>query len=647
MANIFEELMQSHAQLTESVSSKKTSKCDCKGKCKKFSAKKFRLESLRILEDAGLDGLDELDAEFAVDPEETNEDEVVLIIDPELPTDEEVPEDAAEQIVGDYVYKCPICGANYVCDPNSENEFLSVDEEGVPVECPVCGEDFDQILIGQIAPAEEVEGEDNQEMEPVEVEDEEEESEEVDDQGEEFEEEEYQEESIRRRGTSLVEKKDKKDQDNSKAVFKKVEKVIDKYYNTDWKNNENRGYSTYAGERFRLTDKTKKKDEWFSDLVMDAENKAFIIKGEVQKDALSDISKVLEKYGWTIKTATNESRRRRSRKESVEVEVKVDDNDDVKVETSFDDEIDDTFEIEEALRRIQEGKQELVAKDASELQDGDYVFRDSKGKKFLGTFEKSTKTKDKGLAKQGFLDLYFTNKEDPVDEIKGDQTFYVASGRYAKGGLKKKFWKDADDNTGKSKRDSDAEFEKEKRKQQEIDDENEKDHQRNRERNEKRLAASYHGRTSRKPITKNESLKSIAYNRSRALSEAKKTVSNRPYIFKEDKFESMMTKMIHENYKTKDSFKVTRATLSEGKLILNYLVGKRKGIFVAEGFDKKAPRMKLKIKDKGVFTESYAPTPSFVVECVCNQRVVTPVRVKYNFVKKINESYYRVRGEAK
>ena len=175
MPSIFEQLMTQNRQLTEStVRSRKVTKSVSESK--KISASKIKLESLRIFEDADLD---ELDTQFAVDPEDSEESEVVLVVDPELPADEEVPEDAAENMVGDEVYKCPVCGANYVCDCEGEkNESIEVDENGVPTECPICGDDAEQILVGEIAPADGA-GEEIEE-EPVDVEDAEDEEEVLD-----------------------------------------------------------------------------------------------------------------------------------------------------------------------------------------------------------------------------------------------------------------------------------------------------------------------------------------------------------------------------------------------------------------------------------------------------------------------------------
>lgn len=569
MANIFEELMQSHAKLTESLKpSKPQSRCNCK----KFSCKKFRLESLRIFEDVDLD---ELDAEFDVDPEEASEDEVVLIIDPELPTDEEVPEEAAENIVGDLVYKCPVCGANYVCDPENENEFLSVDEEGVPTECPVCGDDSEQILVGEIAPAEEVEGEDNQEMEPVDSEDEEEESEEDEEVEEDFEEEEYQEESLRRRVS------EGKDKDNSSAVIKKIEKVLNKYYN----DKNDLGYSK-SGGHFRLVDLSKDGKGQFSDIDVDPDNKSVTIKGDIISKARSEISDVIKSLGFEEKSEKEESLRRVT---------------EAKIQTTEIDNQDSNF--------------------AAELT-GKELFKSPKAdkKSYLGTVNKVEK-------KKGNYYIYLAQKEEPIEVASNvAQKFYVAD---SSNKLSKKVGKDkAYDSSG-----------------QETRDYKEKD---------KRLAASYHPPVSKRVGTRRPDISASRMNRSRAVQEAKATRTStakktvdRPYTFKETKFESLMTKMIRENYKTNKSFKVTRAYLSDGKLNLNYTVGNKRGTFVAEGFDKKATKMKLRIKDKGVFTESLTKVPSFIVECVCVNKSVIPMRIRYNYTKQVKEQLYRVRGEVK
>lgn len=112
----------------------------------KIPANKIKLESLSFIKEA-----EEDDEVIDYTPDE----DVVLVIDPEMdetPETVEDAEEAAEELVGDYVCKCSICGANYVCDCEDVdvNEDLEI-EEG---ECPVCGETGEQIVVGEIAPAE-------------------------------------------------------------------------------------------------------------------------------------------------------------------------------------------------------------------------------------------------------------------------------------------------------------------------------------------------------------------------------------------------------------------------------------------------------------------------------------------------------------
>lgn len=159
MASIFEEMMTANHNLTESAkpSTRFGKKSKMVKECRKINCKCLRVESRKFFEE---NDIDDLEKDFAV-PEDEKSDEVVLVIDPELPSDEEVPEEAAEEMVGDKVYKCPVCGSNYVCDCDKDGmvEGIEVDEDGAPLECPICGDDADQILIGEIAPAEEAPGE--------------------------------------------------------------------------------------------------------------------------------------------------------------------------------------------------------------------------------------------------------------------------------------------------------------------------------------------------------------------------------------------------------------------------------------------------------------------------------------------------------
>lgn len=195
--NVFELTNQEFKKYEESNSSKKTVSESVKrtktSKRKPFAipASKIKVESLkRFLEDEGEDELD-------VTADYTPEDDVVLVIDPEMdevPEDVEEAEDAAEDLIGNHVCKCAICGANYVTD-----EELSEDMEVLDDTCPVCGETGDQIVVGVITPTEELSDDDKEDVDDVEVEEtEDEEDVQVDDETFEEEDTDDFEESVRR-----------------------------------------------------------------------------------------------------------------------------------------------------------------------------------------------------------------------------------------------------------------------------------------------------------------------------------------------------------------------------------------------------------------------------------------------------------------
>ena len=191
--NVFEltnmELKNSDSSDKKTVkeSVQKTSKAAKKIKPFAIPASKLKFESLdrfkSLLEDDNAEDSD-------VTSDYTPDDDVVLVIDPEMdevPEDVEEAEDAAEELIGAHVCKCAICGANYVTD-----EELSEDMDVVEETCPVCGEEGDQIVVGVITATDELSDEDKEDIDDVEVTDEEEE--EVVDDGEDFEEDEFTEE---------------------------------------------------------------------------------------------------------------------------------------------------------------------------------------------------------------------------------------------------------------------------------------------------------------------------------------------------------------------------------------------------------------------------------------------------------------------
>lgn len=129
---------------------------------RKISCGKLRLESMKFVEDADSD-------EFDFTPE----DEVVVVVDPEMdevPASEEEAKEAAEELVGDTICKCSICGANYVCDCDStieedvDGEVETCVEDGT---CPICGEEAPQIVVGEIVPADDASVADTDDVEDV------------------------------------------------------------------------------------------------------------------------------------------------------------------------------------------------------------------------------------------------------------------------------------------------------------------------------------------------------------------------------------------------------------------------------------------------------------------------------------------------
>ena len=112
-----------------------------------IAANKIKLESMQFFKEN-----EDNEEVFDYTPDE----EVVLVIDPEMdetPEDVEDAQEDAEELVGDYVCKCSICGANYICDCE-EIEALGEDLEEEEAECPICGETGEQIIVGEITPTE-------------------------------------------------------------------------------------------------------------------------------------------------------------------------------------------------------------------------------------------------------------------------------------------------------------------------------------------------------------------------------------------------------------------------------------------------------------------------------------------------------------
>lgn len=150
-AELSKALKESKAPVAKKANKKtvKESAKKIKSKYNKIAANKIKLESMQFVIEAE-------DNDEVIDY--TPDEDVVLVIDPEMdetPADVEEAQEEAEDIVGDYVCKCSICGANYLCDCE-EVKAMEEDMEEAEAECPVCGEVGEQIIVGEITPAEEV-----------------------------------------------------------------------------------------------------------------------------------------------------------------------------------------------------------------------------------------------------------------------------------------------------------------------------------------------------------------------------------------------------------------------------------------------------------------------------------------------------------
>ena len=164
--NVFEltnkELHKTEAKETKKATTKKSVKESVMGKKRKAAKrnKPFQIPASKIKCESLSWFLKEDTADYTAD------DDVVVVIDPEMdevPEDTDAAEEAAEELVGQHVCKCSICGANYVTDAEITEEVELEDEE-----CPVCGETGEQIVVGVITPTEELSGEDEEDIEGAE-----------------------------------------------------------------------------------------------------------------------------------------------------------------------------------------------------------------------------------------------------------------------------------------------------------------------------------------------------------------------------------------------------------------------------------------------------------------------------------------------
>lgn len=235
--NVFE-LTNKELRASETTKSTKKPSADTKKKAVKESVKqtktmrrksrkpfdipanKLQLESLtkfkQFLEAEGDDDSD-------VTADYTADDDVVVVIDPEMdevPEDTDAAEEAAEELVGQHVCKCSICGANYVTDAEI-NEDLEMEDE----ECPVCGETGEQIVVGVITPTEELSDEDQADLDDVDV-DVEDDGEDVDVDAEFAEEDEDDfEESVKRSRAKTVRRKTESARRASRPAKRPARKV--------------------------------------------------------------------------------------------------------------------------------------------------------------------------------------------------------------------------------------------------------------------------------------------------------------------------------------------------------------------------------------------------------------------------------------
>ena len=149
LKSLYTESAKPTKSVKESVKRKKATKKEAVKRLPKFASSKIRVESLSFMKEAD-------EEEFTFEPD----DEVVVVIDPEMeevPATEEEAQEAAEELVGSQICKCTVCGANYACDcEDTIEEDVDGEVETVVVDgvCPVCGEEATQIVVGEIVPVE-------------------------------------------------------------------------------------------------------------------------------------------------------------------------------------------------------------------------------------------------------------------------------------------------------------------------------------------------------------------------------------------------------------------------------------------------------------------------------------------------------------
>lgn len=538
MASIFEELMAANAGVPMELES-----APQVPNRRKIKANQIKVESKKILEDSD----DEILAkEFEVPAEDS--DEVVLVIDPELPSDEEVPEDAAEELVGDLVYKCPVCGSNYVCDCDSEAlEGIEVDEDGAPLECPVCGDDADQILVGEIAPVDEVE------VSEVEVDETEVDEPEVVDEslcpdcGKPSDECECTESSCKECDKSVASK-----------VRKSVRKMdleeddlgsrIDKYQK--WVDYDMKRYG-------RVSDKTN----------------SLIRKAGLQliKDQYGDYEVSAGHYKAESKSGRKSIRESANRfyvSSSMDLV-----NDDSKVKDLID-------KMKNYLRK-------------SSVTDLEINNNELRGKTYVTFYVDTDSTK--GGVYDAFDASFGTDRSVSVHDV---AVANLNESRRKSIRESDDFIDDYSDDAGIISIDTDK-----------LEDEDDK--------NETKIEIKD---------------------------------SDVDFYFDEKRFESLMTKVLRENYKGTPIIKVNRVVSRGSRVRIEYTIrnkGSRKnGILSGTGLNESSRFNKLSLSDNsGIFTKS--KSSAFIVEARRVGRNLVPTRISYNYRSVVNESVYRVKGSVR
>lgn len=539
MASIFEELMTANAGVPMELES-----APQVPNRRKIKANQIKVESTKIFEDSDEEILSK---EFEVPAKDS--DEVVLVIDPELPSDEEVPEDAAEELVGDLVYKCPVCGSNYVCDCDSEAlEGIEVDEDGAPLECPVCGDDADQILVGEIAPVDEVE------VSEVEVDETEVDETEVVDEslcpdcGKPSDECECTESSCEECDDKSVASKVRKSVCKMDLEEDDLGSRIDKYQK--WVDYDMKRYG-------RVSDKTN----------------SLIRKAGLQliKDQYGDYEVSAGHYKAESKSGRKSIRESANRfyvSSSMDLV-----NDDSKVEDLID-------KMKNYLRKSSVTDLEI---DNNELRGKTYV-----------TFYVDTDSTKSGVY-DAFDASFGTDRSVSVHDV---AVANLNESRRKSIRESDDFIDDYSDDAGIISIDTDK-----------LEDEDDK--------NETKIEIKD---------------------------------SDVDFYFDEKRFESLMTKVLRENYKGTPIIKVNKVVSRGSRVRIEYTIrnkGSRKnGILSGTGLNESSRFNKLSLSDNsGIFTKS--KSPAFIVEARRVGRNLVPTRIRYNYRSVVNESVYRVKGSVR